>query len=86
MQDESAFASSYGPVEGKFGVYVGMMDESPSGYQRPRDLLTSKPIYNSAEEAKGEAERILAGIKEWGKNGGTIEIAEDAGAGIPKIG
>jgi hypothetical protein len=58
--DPSVYASAWGPLEGKWGVYIGTMDESPSGNMRPRHLLTSRAVYATAEEAQAEAERLLA--------------------------
>lgn len=60
QEDPNVYASSYGPVEGKFGLYVGTVDYSPSGCERPRTLLTSKPIYETAEAAQIVAAAILA--------------------------
>src|ERR1017187_6693524 len=45
--DERVFASAFGPINGKYGLYVGTIDEAPSGWERPRDLLTSEPIYET---------------------------------------
>ncbi len=59
-EDPNVAAGAWGPVDGKFGVYIGTMDESPSGNMRPRALLTSKTIYATAAEAQAEAERVLA--------------------------
>jgi hypothetical protein len=61
--DERVYASSYGPVDGKFGLYIGTVNESPSGWERPRDLLTSEPKYASAEEAKKAAESIIEELR-----------------------
>ena len=58
--DDNVSGSSYGPVDGKFGLYVGTVDHSPSGCERPRPLLTSEPIYSTAEEARKAAENVIA--------------------------
>jgi hypothetical protein len=50
---------SYGPIAGKFGLYIGTMSESPSGFPRPRPLLTSEPIYESAETAEAAARAAI---------------------------
>jgi hypothetical protein len=60
LQRDDVYGSSYGPTEGKFGLYVGFMDESPSESPRPRTLLTSEPIYETAEAAKAAAEDVIA--------------------------
>ena len=62
--DENVFASSYGPVDGKFGIYVGTVDFSPSGCERPRALLTSEPTYATADEARMAADDIVAQAKQ----------------------
>jgi hypothetical protein len=63
IEDENVVASSYGPVDGKFGLYIGTVAFSPSGCERPRPLLTSDPIYATAEEARTAAETIVAKTK-----------------------
>lgn len=60
QQDENVYASAYGPVEGKFGMYIGTLDESPSGNMRLRGLLTSNPEYASADEAQAAGVKIIA--------------------------
>ena len=66
--NDTVYASSYGPIDGKFGLYIGMMDESPSGSQRPRDLLTSEPIYPTAVAAKAAAIKIIADVRRKKQN------------------
>lgn len=61
--DENVYASFFGPVDGKFGLYIGTMDEAPSGHKRPRDLLSSQPIYLSQKEAKNAAQEIIDSVK-----------------------
>ena len=61
-EHDSVFASSF-PQNGKFCAYIGMMDRKPSGWEFPRDLLTSEPIYNDAEAAKDAAKKIIADVK-----------------------
>lgn len=60
QQDENVYATAYGPMDGKFGIYIGTFDESPSGNMRPRDLLTSKPLYDSIDAAQSAGEDIIA--------------------------
>lgn len=60
---ENVYASFYGPKDGKFGLYIDMDDETPSGCKRPRALLTSEPIYRTGPEAKKAAEDIIADVK-----------------------
>ncbi len=64
QDDPEAYASAYGPMDGKYGIYIGTYDETPSGSKRPRDLLTSEPIYATAEEAKAAAEKIIQEVRE----------------------
>lgn len=63
QNDSEVYASSFGPIDGKYGLYVGTLDEAPSGHKRPRDLLTSEPIYMSPEEAKSAAERVIHKVR-----------------------
>lgn len=60
---ERALEEAIGPVDGKYGLYVGTLDETPSGSQRPRDLLTSQPIYETAEAAQCAGEKLIAQIR-----------------------
>ncbi len=57
--DPNLSVSFYGPVDGAFGIYIGTMDESPSGCPRPRPLLTSKPLYQTAEAATFFAKQLV---------------------------
>ena len=61
-ENDSVYASSW-PQDGKYCLYIGMMDKAPSGWERPRDLLTSKPIFDSADAAKQAGEKIIADVK-----------------------
>lgn len=61
--DPGVYASSYGPVDGKYGIYIGTLEETPSGHKRPRLLLTSKAIYESHETAQQAAEETLREAK-----------------------
>ena len=61
-ENETVYASSW-PKDGKFCLYIGMMDEAPSGWQRPRDLLTSEPIYDTAIAAREAGEKIIAEVR-----------------------
>lgn len=56
-------AQAYGPIDGKFGIYIGSMDKSPSGLERPRPLLTSEPTYNSEDEALVAGDKIIADVR-----------------------
>ena len=67
INDPEVYAASYGPFNGKFGLYVGTMNYSPSGQPRPRDLVTSEAVYESAEEAKRAAELVIQTIRTMGK-------------------
>jgi hypothetical protein len=62
QEDPKVYASSYGPIDGKYSLYVGTIDEAPSGFERPRDLLTSQPIYATAEEAEAAAEKVIRDV------------------------
>ena len=57
------FASSFGPIDGKYGLYVGTLDEAPSGHKRPRPLLTSEPIYETPELAKSAADELILEVR-----------------------
>jgi hypothetical protein len=61
--DPEVYASSYGPFKDKFGLYIGTYSRSPSGFPRPRDLITSDPVYTSPEEAQQAATAIIESIK-----------------------
>ena len=61
--DDRVYASAFGPINGKYGLYVGTIDEAPSGWERPRDLLTSEPIYETAEAAKDAAESLIRSVR-----------------------
>lgn len=61
--NDTVYASSYGPVDGKFGLYIGMTEETPSGFQRKRDLLSSNPVYLTAKAAKEAAEKIITEVR-----------------------
>lgn len=63
QNDSQVYGTSFGPVDGKFGAYIGTWDETPSGCSRPRHLLTSEPIYATADEAKTAAEKIIADVR-----------------------
>jgi len=54
---------AYGPVDGKYGIYIGTLAESPSGSERPRTLLTSEPRFATAEEAAAAAESLIVAIR-----------------------
>lgn len=61
---EDLTVTAYGPVDGKFGIYIGTMSETPSGSPRPRVLITSEPTYATAEAAEAAAQEIVAHAKE----------------------
>lgn len=48
---------------GKFGFYIGCIDELPSGCERPRDLISSESIYDTKEEAKLAGDQLIEEIK-----------------------
>jgi len=76
--DERVYASAYGPIEGKYGICIGTFDEFPSGSLRPRDLLTSKPTYDTADAATKAGETIIASVREEGVSGETsVGVAPD---------
>lgn len=56
-------ASAYGPINGKFGLWVGTWDETPSGCERMRTLLTSEPIYATADAARAAADALIRDVK-----------------------
>lgn len=56
--DPNLVVSSY-EKDGKFGIYIGTMDETPSGSKRPRSLLTSDPIFPTAEAAQSAAQNVV---------------------------
>jgi hypothetical protein len=62
--DPEVYASSFGPIEGKYGLYIGTYDEAPSGWKRPRDLMTSDPIYDTPEAAKIAGEGVIRELKQ----------------------
>ena len=57
--DPAVYAAAY-PEGKKFGLYVGTIERTPSGCQRARDLLTSAPVYNTAEEAAEAGNKVIA--------------------------
>lgn len=61
--DPGVHSAAFGPIEGKYGLYVGTIDETPSGCGRLRTLLTSEPVYESAEAAKAAADALIAEAK-----------------------
>jgi hypothetical protein len=63
--DPDLCVSAYGPVEGKFGVYIGTVDHAPSGWPRPRILLTSDAVYETADIATEAANRIVEEAKSF---------------------
>jgi len=64
VSDPDVFASAIGPFpNGKFGVYIGGMDLTPSGSPRPRVLLTSEGVCDTADEAQTKGEQILSEIR-----------------------
>ena len=52
--DPEVYASSFGPIDGKYGLYVGTLDEAPSGHKRPRDLLTSEAVYPTRRKRQSQ--------------------------------
>ncbi len=60
---DQVFASSYGPIDGKYGIYIGTLDETPSGCSRPRDLLTSEPFYATAGEAADVGNKVIEEVR-----------------------
>lgn len=60
--DENVFASYIGPVHGRYGIYIGM-DETPSGYKRPRDLLSSKPVFKTRHKAKHAGQALIKDVR-----------------------
>jgi hypothetical protein len=44
-EDGTLILSTYTAYPGCVGFYIGTMEETPSGYERPRDLVSSKPVY-----------------------------------------
>jgi len=61
--DPEVFASCFGPVDGMYGLYIGTLDETPSGCKRPRDLISSEPIYSSKGKAIAAAQEIIDGLR-----------------------
>lgn len=66
LTDLGVFAAAIGPIEnGKFGIYIGTTDKSPSGnFDRPRVLLTSNGECATSEDAVAQGRRIIAEIRE----------------------
>jgi hypothetical protein len=64
--EDEVFCSYFGPDKetGKFGLYIGMLDRTPSGSIRIRDLVTSKPQYESPDAAIGMAEKLVLRVRE----------------------
>jgi len=64
QNDPECHAAALGPMgNGRYGVYIGTYDESPSGSVRPRVLLTSDGVYETADEALVQGNLILEQIK-----------------------
>lgn len=61
--DENVFVSHTGPDQESFGIYIGTYDESPSGCKRPRTLITSRPVYPSADAAEAAGQELIAAVK-----------------------
>lgn len=59
QEDPEVYASSFGPIDGKYGLYVGTLDE-----KRPRTLLTSEPVYSTPQEASQAAENVIQRIRD----------------------
>ena len=57
--DPAVYAAVY-PEGKKFGLYIGTLETCPSGSKRARDLLTSVPVYDTAEEAVEAGNKIIA--------------------------
>ena len=64
MDDPEVYVSAPGPMEGKYALYVGTWDETPSGCKRPRHLFSSAPVYDSPEAAKEAGEKLVADIRQ----------------------
>lgn len=63
--DSNVYASALGPYpNGKYGVYIGTYNFSPSGSPRPHTLLTSDGIFDTSEEALVQAEAQIQKIKD----------------------
>lgn len=63
--DPQVHAAALGPLpNGKYGIYIGTYDESPSGCKRPMVLLTSDGHFDTAEEARKQGEFFIKQIQE----------------------
>ncbi len=63
QSDPSVTASAIGPINGKFGIHVEMIDKAPSGFERQRTLLTSDPIYETADAAILVGQRVIDEVR-----------------------
>ena len=63
IHNKDVYAGAIGPVDGKHGIYIETLEESPSGSMRPRPLLTGPHIYATADEACLAGEDLIRGIK-----------------------
>ena len=64
QNDPGVYASAIGPVDnGEFGIYIGTLDESPSGWKRPRMLLTSNGGYKTVEEALKAGREMIEKVR-----------------------
>lgn len=58
--DPQVYATALGPMpNGLYGVYIGTYDESPSGFPRPRVLLTSDGEFVTSDEAIAYGESLI---------------------------
>lgn len=63
--NEDVYAGAVGPDEhGRYGIYIGSYDESPSGLKRPRALLTSETIYATPNDAVAAGNEIIRQVRE----------------------
>lgn len=61
VQFDLVYGAALGPNEdGKFALYVGTLEETPSGWKVPRRLITSAFSYNTAAEAETVADELIA--------------------------
>ena len=57
-------AAAIGPMPNrKFGIYIGMYDETPSDFKRPVVLLTSDGVFDTPEEAKEQGDFVIENIR-----------------------
>lgn len=57
------YGCAFGPVNGKYGLYVGIIEKAPPGSKRERTLVTSDAKFDIAAEASAAAEDLIKTLR-----------------------